>query len=1455
MSPEPALLQSSFSAPGAFAVRHGVDSRRVDDDDDDASLSHNADEECDYVCPLCSGSGRVPSLAVTEATVVDESLTSNDIPVVMGKRIVKRRMLRRVGKSVRKLPKLIKSISSIASLPRRRGHPKDDNSTASASLATPQSDDTISTLTLSQALVPVTTSFTLPDQTPTTSVSGDNTNQIESQEQCLEVRQEEMDFSIEKAEIAFGDNANESACPSDWGRYAIKTQSDDTIESNTRLKEDTLSLSTASWIIPDNTNFEWFEPPAPQFCFNATVLPLAQDSSEVGPCEEISVEAPAQPQEDRHVDTTSSIGISSRQLTVADDEESPVEDRPRRYREEPETDESAQELFPPPRRPIQPSFLCAVDDEASIATALPSEETRYQSQTSLSMQLENDSGEAVSGSPSTHEGPFVNDKGQLIESLSRVDPMDLQESHDVSTGLNDTVFSQDATILDHASSRIPAKESSIPPVPLSMASVTDDVVFNDTLKVVMLGGNTEEKSWLAHTIQGTDACSQNHSTLGVDVLSWDPPTMKSSDVPVLPVKFKIWDVYGCDTYNSADSQSLFFSSSSLYVLPWDLAINDRKTYLIDDDNDIASKLQANLALREGIYKYVVPWVDCVVRCGPSSMILPVAVIPEGMGKTEVKRRCDMMIKVLAEYTCMGRHIAADKATPILLTDGGSAYRVSQHGDCTGVNKLRKTMVAAADGRLGSVFNHLGSAVPIGTMAVLEAIRRFRHDQQKIIEVSKLNKELALSKENVRLALCFLSSIGEITYFGTPADTRDDGDALLSNFIVLCNCWLAEAVCCVRKQNLKGEVTLARLLVNTFGIESGEGPTTTKIADDLIGKGQSNCPLLTSGDARLLWSCNTSIREAAKQCCCQSETSDASMTLYCFLDRVLIHAGIFLPVPLAPSSPPSPKSSDCFFVSDCLSEPEDRTHLWTYKSKGSWRTTLCHSLPLQHGAPPNIIDQISVNLLRDLSEFSGRFQDITPATSHTSGNASAFSFSSDDSVDEQSLEPVGPVKIHQIMCWKSCVMLKIGMIFEDHPCRDSRESIVEIFVSIVGESSEHCVASSSLAASTHQLIISSKGEVGHNAQKIWKGGYRVVLDSVLATMATNTRANATTECLVACPDCLARSDPRDVASYFVYTEVAEMAKTTHPDVLCERGHHVDTRLLCGTCNTTEVCNRVEFPPLQAAKRLPDIAPSVVMIGVWNQNLKKLCCVGSGFIVDADKGLVVTAAHVLFVMEEGDREFGYQYEGKIVIGVVPRGQTHCHFRYVADVVASDVSNVDACVVRIKSRLSNDVGAVGPSCADQLGRNLANQMGICRTPKKEKLLALKLTRRYELEQTIRIIGFNQGGEGLFKSSYLERVDMFIDSATGHICKRYRAAGWFDNGFTSTTESTSSFEPREEIVVERCHTICGQSGGPCVNDSGDVIGILSRVDTADPQRCYLVPSTELIALVEQAKKTVPGT
>merc|ERR1711971_1330574 len=145
-------------------------------------------------------------------------------------------------------------------------------------------------------------------------------------------------------------------------------------------------------------------------------------------------------------------------------------------------------------------------------------------------------------------------------------------------------------------------------------------------------------------------------------------------------------------------------------------------------------------------------------------------------------------------------------------------------------------------------------------------------------------------------------------------------------------------------------------------------------------------------------------------------------------------------------------------------------------------------------------------------------------------------------------------------------------------------------------------------------------------------------------------------------------------------------------------------------------------------------------------------------------------------------------------------------------------------------NDVSGNGEGCADQPERLLLNNPLAL---KQEKLHPLKITDKCELDEQVRIMGYNQGGEGLLGPG--ASLNRYVDFARGYVCKRFAGGG----AGAVEGQVRHKFRPREEIVVI-CPTIGGHSGGPCVNQNGEVIGILSRADPAESQRCYLVPTYE---------------
>lgn len=299
--------------------------------------------------------------------------------------------------------------------------------------------------------------------------------------------------------------------------------------------------------------------------------------------------------------------------------------------------------------------------------------------------------------------------------------------------------------------------------------------------------------------------------------------------------------------------------------------------------------------------------------------------------------------------------------------------------------------------------------------------------------------------------------------------------------------------------------------------------------------------------------------------------------------------------------------------------------------------------------------------------------------------------------------------------------------------------------------------------------------------------------------------------------------------------------------------MDSKLLCGVCN--------EKPPPPTSTfdhRLvniqQEVLPSVVLVCVWDPVQKAVISSGSGFILDKKLGLIVTAGHVIFSLEEGEM-FGKPYfghgEARALVGVIAeKGGSQAAFRYFADLVSYDARNVDACILQISSRLTGDVEVVdGFQKCDQLENHtpILNMID-------EGLTSLKMTKHFALEENVRVAGYNQGGEGILEIG--RQLSGSADISHGYICRHFKT-GMFDDSLSSSSCSShrDTFSPREEIVVT-CSTIKGQSGGPFVNSEGKVVGILSRSDHVEGNRCYLVPATEIKPLVVNARAvcTKPG-
>mmetsp|Transcript_16011 Transcript_16011/g.18002 ORF Transcript_16011/g.18002 Transcript_16011/m.18002 type:complete len:1714 (-) Transcript_16011:385-5526(-) len=1001
-------------------------------------------------------------------------------------------------------------------------------------------------------------------------------------------------------------------------------------------------------------------------------------------------------------------------------------------------------------------------------------------------------------------------------------------------------------------------------IPLSMARPGDKIVHNDILKIVLVGDNAVDKSGLGLLLRKSTKKSRKRKELGVDVHTWMPPNTDN-------VKFTLWEVQASKSEDPLrpnfgarpGTQSLFFSDRSLYLLVWDMGANNSKTFRPstsgmgfesedEDDSDDEGKEEymnayhreeadrkADRALQTDIQERVLSWVDCVARRGPHSAILPIALVPSNMSPDEAKRRCHVMQTLIMEHT--ERKFPANIVPPKVLCGPETVICVSLETNM-GLDYLERMVLEIADPS-HNVFDHVGRPVPPGTVEVMECCRRLKANSHKLILVDHLMAELPanveLSVEVVMHALQFLSSIGQLLYFG-------GSDSMLRHYVILNRRWLVSALSCILRNDLERELSETRRFMNIQSLYSNQRFQESHVTN-VFSVNNSSCPILSSEDTQMLWQSMTFMREAADRSSQLSENSQTVSSMFGFLEHLLVHTGVFLPLEIDRFS----STDSVYFVPSLLSQ-ESAKDIWTYKSSESWMTTLCHSWLFQDGAPVGLMEKVTVALIRDLYESSHAVAG-KPSRQNMNGNshpqsnphhlqrAQTFPFgrsSLTDYLGSYDGEPIGLIKIHQIVCWKNSLLIKIGRVFPE--ANEIREAFIEIFVAVTDQASPHSVASDAMQSNMQRLVVSGKGQDGLHGHKLWKGGYNIVLDSIKASVANSTNV----ERQVVCPQCLAHEFARSASTW----SWDSVRAASDPFVRCMRGHKVDRNMICGTVPVTVKSEDGSKMGNVHKKQVKDLLPSIVVVGLWDDEFKVIRQVGSGFVASRKHGLIVTAGHTLFSMDPG-RDFGKPLFGmkdarvRAVIGLIPCNRENDNaavFRYFAEIVEKDIHNMDACILKITAKLENDV-ADAALIGEQPEKLIHNFQD-------ESLPCMKITSRYELEQSVRIIGFNQGGEGMLEKG--KHVNRSADVVQGYICKQFIPS---DDHSSSSGDSSSSegvFAPREEIVINNCPTIDGHSGGPCVNDEGKVIGILSRADPVDRGRCYLVPSSEIRILINKTKK-----
>lgn len=243
-------------------------------------------------------------------------------------------------------------------------------------------------------------------------------------------------------------------------------------------------------------------------------------------------------------------------------------------------------------------------------------------------------------------------------------------------------------------------------------------------------------------------------------------------------------------------------------------------------------------------------------------------------------------------------------------------------------------------------------------------------------------------------------------------------------------------------------------------------------------------------------------------------------------------------------------------------------------------------------------------------------------------------------------------------------------------------------------------------------------------------------------------------------------------------------------------------------------------------------SVVMVAIWNPRARRIVDLGSGFVAHAELGLIITAAHIGFC-KDGKGPFGRPkaFPFHILIGVIPEtGDTSAVWRFIAAVVEDNERyRVDAMVLRIHSRLHQDVQSYDDLPSIRFPGIPIKHDECC------KLRSLPLAKHCKVEESVRITGYSQGGEGLREKG--KHISRAIEVCRGMISKSIK------NG--------DCIQPLDDvpdsIVVTGCRSVGGLSGGPTFNDRDEVLGILSFEDVA-PHRNVLIAVSGFEFMLQRA-------
>ena len=929
----------------------------------------------------------------------------------------------------------------------------------------------------------------------------------------------------------------------------------------------------------------------------------------------------------------------------------------------------------------------------------------------------------------------------------------------------------------------------------------------DTVKVVCLG-----LSNIASDVAFRNPLNANRKP-GIHRYSW---SLQSTDPDsgCGGIHCNIYDFAGQKVHHA--SQKVFFSPRSIYVIVWDMAASNPDTFPSKTTTTASAADSATTtttetptdgvdtvtaAIERDIFKNVHFWVEAIQKAAPGAIILPVVSMDGKFGSSNEVRQ-NLPIQSLEENeikrrcTMLKRYF--EKEATLMSqhnicfgNDDDPVLRVSESTDsCDGLKAL-KGLVLQLSGE-SDLLPHLWQAVPPLHQRVRDMVTNTSNEGIRAVALSEMIDNQSgdtLDIDELHSALRWLSDTGDILFYGA----RDDYDeiqassGILNDFAVLDPDFLVMALSKILRADLH---------------DSYHGPVAAR--DDLCAIWQSMVSL--SSDA---------IKVPA----------DLDNDIVGFLSALFSHWEVL--VTLNTHDGGANSYDELVFMPGLLGPGEHGDFVGLYNNTIFSKTMLAQSLQFYSMVSPVLLEKVCASLLQQI-------------------------YARAVLEDEQGISE-GQLVVKNILCWHTLLYFRLGLNTRTSD-GGFQTSVVDIYAHMVDSTADLCVGATFLGGAQQSLILSAKGEEGNDAEVIWKGGYDFITEA--AKQAVDDFDNVNNfERHFFCPSCLAQQQQQNLRDTRAWGEwVLQRALLEgEAELSCDNRHTEKIQLLIGRNTLPENTGQLIPSAVPPDVRADALMPGVVMVGLFDEkrSSEKIRKVGSGFVVDSERGLIVTAAHTLMKLW-GQEDFGRDNDGiegaKAIIGVIPSGMNSdgscpsAVFRYFAKILTKDTNlengecHVDACVLQITSRFENDVDGNGDLCADEISVCLSRDPSLL---KEQNLTQLDVTEESHLGEAVRILGFDQPDN--------TRVNRSFGVSAGTVQKQFETKA-------PVGGERFRYMPRKKTVLS-CNTIGGHSGGPCVNQSGQVIGILSCADFTERSRSYLVPTSEWLHLIPKKKTTSTAT